>query len=73
MKIRATRGKATVQLRYHAFEAEDGGADFGHEWDFQIGYELTDRLRGDLFLASYDGGSGIADTDKLWVMLSMKL
>ncbi len=73
LKIRATRGKATVQLRYHAFEAEDGGADFGDELDLQIGYKLNDRLRGDLFLASYDGGSGIADTDKFWVMLSMKL
>ena len=73
LKFRATRGKATVQLRYHAFEAEDGGADFGDELDLQIGYKLNDRLRCDLFLASYDGGSGVADTDKFWVMLSMKL
>ena len=49
------------------------GADFGDELDLQIGYKLNDRLRGDLFLASYDGGSGIADTDKLWLTLSMKL
>ena len=73
LKFRGIVGKAIAQIRYHAFEAEDGGADFGHEWDFQIGYKLTDRLRGDLFLASYDGSSGIADTDKLWLVLSMKL
>ena len=73
LKFKGARGKASAQIRYHAFEAEDGGADFGHEWDVQIGYKLTNRLRGDLFLASYDGASGIADTDKLWLMLTMEL
>ncbi|MFB3105471.1 MAG: alginate export family protein, partial [Pseudomonadales bacterium] len=29
LKFKATRGKAIVQMRYHDFEAEDGGTDFG--------------------------------------------
>jgi len=73
LKFKATRGKAIVQMRYHDFEAEDGGADFGDELDLRIGYQLSDRLRGDLFIASYNGNSGFADTDKFWLMLSLKL
>jgi len=73
LKFKATHGKAMVQMRYHDFAAEDGGADFGDELDLQIGYQLSERLRGDLFIASYDGNSGFADTDKFWLMLSLQL
>ena len=60
-------------LRLHNFEAEDGGSNFGDELDLRIGYKLNDKLRGDLFFASYNGRSGITDTDKFWLMFSMKL
>ena len=73
VKLKFTHRKAIALIRYHDFEAEDRGADFGDEIDLRIGYELSDRLRGDLFFASYNGNSGIADTDKFWLMLSLKL
>jgi hypothetical protein len=57
----------------HSFEAEDGGSNVGDELDLRLGYKLNDRLRCDLFFASYDGRNDIADTDKLWLMFSMKL
>ena len=73
LKVKATRGRAIAQLRYHEFEAEDGGADFGDELDLRFGYKLSDRLHGDLYYANYRGNSGIADTEKFWLMLSFKL
>ena len=73
LKVKATRGRAIAQLRYHEFEAEDGGADFGDELDLRFGYKFSDRLRGDLYYANYNGDSGIADTEKYWLMLSFKL
>lgn len=73
LKFKATQGGAIAQLRYHEFEAEDGGADFGDELDLRVGYEFTKRLRGDLYYARYNGNSGIADTDKFWLMMSFKL
>jgi hypothetical protein len=73
LKVKATRGRAIAQLRYHEFEAEDGGADFGDELDLRFGYKLSDRLHGDLYYAKYRGNSGFADTEKFWLMLSFKL
>jgi len=73
LKFEVTRGRAIVQLRLHSFQAEDGGSNFGDELDLRVGYKLNDRLRCDLFFASYDGRNDIADTDKLWLMFSMKL
>jgi len=73
LKVNAKRGKAIVQIRYHDFEAEDGGADFGDELDVQIGYQLSELLRADLFFAYYGGNNGIADTDKFWLVLILKL
>ncbi len=73
LKFKVVRGNAIVQLRLHNFEAEDGGSNFGDELDLRIGYKMNDKLRGDLFFASYNGRSGIADTDKFWLMFSMKL
>ena len=34
---------------------------------------FSDRLRGDLYYANYNGDSGIFDTEKFWLMLSFKL
>jgi hypothetical protein len=73
LKFKATRGNAILQLRFHDFEAEDSAVDFGDELDLRVGYKINERLRGDLFFAHYEGGGGIADTDKFWLMLSLKL
>ena len=65
--------KFKVVLGLHNFESEDGDSNFGDELDLRIGYQLSDLLRGDLFVASYRGNNGIADADKFWLMLSLKL
>ncbi len=47
--------------------------DLGQELDFRVGYKFSDRLRGDLFYADFDGKNLTTDTQKLWVMVSVKL
>jgi hypothetical protein len=73
IKFKATPGKTIVQLRYHDFQADDGGANFGDEIDLRVGYKINDRLRGDFYYATFDGKGGITDTDKLWLQMSFAL
>ncbi|MDH3644225.1 MAG: alginate export family protein [Gammaproteobacteria bacterium] len=73
LKFKATPGQTIVQVRYHDFEAEDGGSSLGDEIDIQVGYKINDRLRGDFYYATFDGKNGISDTDKLWLQMSFAL
>jgi hypothetical protein len=70
LKVKFVQGKAVAQLRYHLFEAEDGGADFGDELDLSFGYKINDWLRADAKYARFEGDRGIADVSKFWLMMT---
>jgi hypothetical protein len=64
---------------YHDFEGEEGG-DFGDELDLSIGKTFTLPDAGQPFkkvnvllkYADYDGDSGIADREKIWLQIGVK-
>ncbi|MGE0773978.1 MAG: alginate export family protein [Sphingomonadaceae bacterium] len=58
----------TAALIYHDFGSDVGGADYGSEWDAQIGFKLfgTGIL---LKYADYDADTFGVDTRKIWVQL----
>ena len=64
--------KITGQLRYHTFEAEDGGGDYGDEIDLRFGYTFSPKFRGDVFYANFDGDA-LTDTEKFWLMVTFSL
>jgi hypothetical protein len=72
-KFSARPGDVIVQARYHRFEADDGGQRYGDELDLQVGYKFTNRFRGDLYFADFDGRDGFVDVTKFWVQLLFKL
>jgi hypothetical protein len=73
LKFKMTPGRTVVQLRYHDFRTEDGGSSLGDEINLQVGYKISDRLRGDFYYATFDGTDSIADTEKVWLQMSFVL
>jgi hypothetical protein len=65
-------GKWNLTAVYHDFAADTGGFDHGTEIDLSAARKLSDRygllLKGAFFSA--DSASTLADTNKLWVMLT---
>jgi len=72
IKFKATPGDFIIDVRYHTFEAESGGADYGDEIDFRVGYKFNKRFRGDLYFADFDGDD-FGDVTKFWFMASYAL
>ncbi len=59
-------------LRYHDFNADTGGSNYGTEFDFQTLYTAS---WGQLFGfkgAFYSADSFAADTDKLWLWMQYR-
>lgn len=56
-------------VAWHDFDADRGGAGYGHEWDASLAFPLPWGLSGLVKLADYrsDGFSG--DTRKLWLQV----
>ena len=73
LKVKFVQGKAVAQLRYHLFEAQDGGSDFGDEIDLSFAYKINDWLRADAKYARFQGDRGFADVSKFWLMMTAKL
>ena len=73
IKFQANIDKIVVQVRYHHFEAEDGGSSLGDELDLRVGRPFGKHIRGDLFYATFDGDGGLSDADKIWAMLTVTL
>ncbi len=71
----AVDGRLSVlkfSLRYHDFDADTGGSDYGTEFDFQTLYTAP---WGQLFGfkgAFYSADSFAADTDKLWLWMQYR-
>ena len=64
-----------IGAQYHDLEAENGGADYGSEWNASVskGFK-TDfgKLGLALKYADYDADTFATDTQKLWLTLSYK-
>ncbi len=57
---------------YHDFSADEGSADYGDEWDFNITQNFAKHYSVGLKYASYDADSFGVDTDKLILSLGFK-
>ncbi|WP_339743727.1 hypothetical protein [uncultured Maricaulis sp.] len=56
---------------FHNFEAENGGADLGSEFDAVLSSQLTEHVGLEFKAALYDGGdSALADRTKLWFAIT---
>jgi hypothetical protein len=64
-----------IAAQYHDIEAENGGSNYGSEWNFSVskGFK-TDigKLGLALKYADYDAKTFATDTQKLWLTLSYK-
>lgn len=70
LKFLAERGPWVVEARGHRFEADDGGADYGQEFDLRLGHRVNDHVQLDLVAAAFDGEDGLSDVTKLWLMVT---
>jgi len=66
-------GDWTLEARAHQFEAEDGGGEFGSEFDVHAGRKFGRHLQFDVFAAAFDGDDGFSDVLKVWLMISARL
>lgn len=57
---------------YHNFEADNGSADLGSEWDLLLAANFKHGLGASLKYASYEADTWKTDVDKLWVTLTYK-
>jgi hypothetical protein len=54
--------------KYHRYEADTGGADYGREWNFMATRSFGGGLSGMLKFAEYRARELAVNTRKLWVM-----
>ncbi len=58
---------------YHDFKSDVGGADYGSEWDAQIGFKIGKRIGALIKYADYSADGFSVDTSKLWLQLEYSL
>ena len=61
-----------VQVAYHDFQAEDGGQDYGTEWDAFAGIEFLDHYNASVKFADYRSDGFAADTQRIFFTLGAK-
>ncbi len=64
--------KLAVKAVYHDFGAENGGADYGKEWNLLVKKPFAKNYMAMVKYADYDADSFAEDTEKLWLMLQAK-
>jgi hypothetical protein len=63
---------------FHDFDAEEGGADLGHEYDARIVTRLFDfmdgkfKLDGEIKYGNYNSEGFSVDVEKLWVFFTLR-
>jgi hypothetical protein len=57
---------------YHDFSAENGGADYGSEWNFLVKKDFLEHYGVLVKYATYDADTFGNDVQKLWVQFSAK-
>ncbi len=61
-----------VVVAYHDFSAEDGGADYGTEWNAKIARPFMKHYNVSVTYADYNADTVSTDTQKLWITLGAK-
>lgn len=59
-------------LAWHDYRADEGGADYGREWNASLGFPVCQRVVGLVKLADYRSDGFGRDTRKLWLQLEWK-
>ncbi len=57
---------------FHEFDAEEGGNDLGHEYDFRIVRKFGDHFEGEIKHANYNSEGFAVDIEKLWVFVTFR-
>lgn len=63
----ALPGGFPLKVAYHDFESDEGGLDYGSEWDAMITHQIDRNWSVLAELAHFEGKSVYADTDKFWL------
>jgi len=59
----------TAKFIYHTFEAEEGSADYGDEFDIMLKYAFNKHYSVLAAYGTYDADEYATDTDKFWLQL----
>jgi len=59
----------TAKFFYHTFEAEEGSADYGDEFDVMLKYAFNKHYSVLAAYGTYDADEYATDTDKFWLQL----
>jgi hypothetical protein len=73
VSIAGKAGPVKLMAVYHDFSAESASQDYGTEIDLVATWPVTDYFTVQAKAASFDSDSTIADTDKVWLTLQLKL
>ena len=65
----ATSSKFKWALAWHDYRADQGGDDYGQEWNASLGFPLHGKLTGLVKLADYRSDGFARDTTKAWLQL----
>jgi hypothetical protein len=65
--------KASWLIAFHDFSADRGSADYGTEWDAQLGFPVAKGLTALVKYAQYNADSFARDTRKIWLQLEWKI
>jgi hypothetical protein len=64
--------KAAWAITWHDFNADDGGDDYGSEWDASLSYPFGKHFKGLLKVADYKSDGFSSDTRKIWASLDYR-
>lgn len=72
IELATKRFRTTTSLTWHSFKSDENGQDYGNEVDFSVAYPITNYLTGMVKYAHFNADQVATDTDKAWVMATMK-
>ena len=61
----------TAKLFYHTFEADNGGADYGDEFDAMLKYKFNKHYSVLAAYGTYNADEFSVDTDKFWLQVDV--
>jgi len=62
----------TAKFIYHTFDADEGSADYGDEFDAMLKYKFNKHYSVLAAYGTYDAEDFATDTDKFWLQLDVK-
>ena len=62
----------TAKFIYHTFDADEGSADYGDEFDAMLKYKFNKHYSLLAAYGTYDADEHATDTDKFWLQLDVK-